>query len=413
MNTIPCPNCQRPIRSAAKFCGHCGATLPANLAGAQPPAQQAPVYQPPSQTPQPPPAQAQDARPQPKKRPAPPKKRPSKEAAVNVTCPDGHINRPGVKFCATCGKPMPTIPPPPPVRKPRWGLFVLIGVVMVALIVWGVLSFWPGLTGGSAEQTTPTIESTIVLPTTAEAPQASATPAPATPTPDEQSTGTAAAMATDTALQIKATADAQTSATVAAQATAAAAEQAAATQVAVDAAQTAAAEQSAYFIDEKFDGSSNLNYIGSQPQVNPEEKEMVLTGESLEEDRVTYAQAFPAAGGEIRFRIEVDKGALGFRLDEASNGEMIPFEFAPFSMEFTEDKIVVCNDGNPFSFPRPDPQEDDVVVITISRDYLVTWRINDDDFVVNNQPLSLKAEQVSVSFAGSGKLSEFKVKLSQ
>lgn len=140
---------------------------------------------------------------------------------------------------------------------------------------------------------------------------------------------------------------------------------------------------------------------------------MALTGESLEGDRVTYVQAFPAAGVEIRFRLEVGEGTLGFRLDEVSNGDIVPFELAPFSMEFTEEKIVVRNQGEESSFPRLDPQEDDVVVITISRDYRVTWRINDDDVIVRNQPLPLNAEQVKASFTGRGKLFEFKVKLSQ
>lgn len=71
MATTTCPNCGKPLRPGAKFCGHCGATLPAVA---------------------PPSATGQQA--------APPAATPS-----GALCPHcGKPVRPGAKFCSNCGK---------------------------------------------------------------------------------------------------------------------------------------------------------------------------------------------------------------------------------------------------------------------------------------------------------------------
>jgi predicted nucleic acid-binding Zn ribbon protein len=79
MSTTTCPNCGKPLRPGAKFCGNCGATLP--TAPPPKPAAAAPAPQP-----------------------------------VSSVCPHcGKPIRPGARFCSSCGK---TIEPAAPVVAP-------------------------------------------------------------------------------------------------------------------------------------------------------------------------------------------------------------------------------------------------------------------------------------------------------
>lgn len=93
MSAIACPNCGKPLRPGAKFCGSCGATLPAG----------------------PPPRAAAAA--------APPD---------SVACPHcGKPVRPGAKFCSNCGKVIEAVSPEaaatqvgkPPVSGPPVGAY--------------------------------------------------------------------------------------------------------------------------------------------------------------------------------------------------------------------------------------------------------------------------------------------------
>jgi len=133
MATTTCPNCGKPLRPGAKFCGHCGATLPAAA---------------------PPLATGQQA--------APPA-----AAQPGALCPHcGKPVRPGAKFCSNCGKtieptgefprpaaaeisasppvasatgeqprpkPAGAVPAPPPAAKsaPRKGIPVLLLAILV------------------------------------------------------------------------------------------------------------------------------------------------------------------------------------------------------------------------------------------------------------------------------------------
>lgn len=118
-----CPNCDKPLREGAKFCTACGHVLqkqeaPPPVAAAPPP--QAPVPTPPAASP------------------------------AGTFCRHcGKGNRPGVKFCATCGKPMaaPQQTPPPsltpaqrlpldtPPQRSRARLLTLSFLVLVILMV--------------------------------------------------------------------------------------------------------------------------------------------------------------------------------------------------------------------------------------------------------------------------------------
>lgn len=118
-----CPNCGKPVRSGAKFCGFCGHVLSKADPGMVAP----------------------DAIPQAGQ--TPPRQTPGSNAALGGNpCPHcGKNNRPGVKFCASCGKqlapvvqpaappPSPSIPETAPLRKrPRYiTVLFLVGVLVI------------------------------------------------------------------------------------------------------------------------------------------------------------------------------------------------------------------------------------------------------------------------------------------
>jgi Meckel syndrome type 1 protein len=96
-----CPNCDKPLRDGAKFCTACGHVLQkpemSPLAAETPPS-----------------VLKQDA-PPPKPAPTPPAASPAGTFCRHC----GKGNRPGVKFCATCGKPISAPQPaPPPLATP-------------------------------------------------------------------------------------------------------------------------------------------------------------------------------------------------------------------------------------------------------------------------------------------------------
>ena len=96
-----CPNCGQPTRTGARFCGFCGTNL-----GATDPEERRP-----------------DA--SPNLRQASPKKQNVSYSATTNPCHFcGSYNRPGVKFCASCGRQLssndiPPVPPPLPQTEDR------------------------------------------------------------------------------------------------------------------------------------------------------------------------------------------------------------------------------------------------------------------------------------------------------
>jgi hypothetical protein len=89
-----CPNCDMPLRDSAKFCTACGHVI--QKPEALPPAASTPPGA--VQQSAPPPAPAQ----------------PAAVTGGNICSYCGKGNRSGVKFCASCGKPMPGSQPTPP-----------------------------------------------------------------------------------------------------------------------------------------------------------------------------------------------------------------------------------------------------------------------------------------------------------
>jgi len=122
-----CPNCDVPLREAAKFCTACGHVIQKPEA--------------PSSAAAPPPGAVQLA--------APPPAQPAVVPGGNICQHCGKGNRSGVKFCATCGKQMLTPQQPsslsptptqrlpvdaPPVRS-RARLLTVSFLVLVILMV--------------------------------------------------------------------------------------------------------------------------------------------------------------------------------------------------------------------------------------------------------------------------------------
>ncbi len=216
MATTTCPNCGKPLRPGAKFCGHCGATLPAAA---------------------PPSATAQQA--------APPA-----AAQPGALCPHcGKPVRPGAKFCSNCGKtidttgefprpaaaetpaqpsaasaaigatgeqprakPASAIPPSPPAAKParRKGVPVLVLAILVAGC--GVVAvagyFAANRLGFLGKKTPSAIVSTIAAPTTTESPAPTDTTSPistGTPITTQETPPPTPTVVTETATQPAAT----------------------------------------------------------------------------------------------------------------------------------------------------------------------------------------------------------------
>jgi ribosomal protein L40E len=122
-----CPKCEKPIRPGAKFCTFCGHVIQDGT-GAPAPA----ATPPPGRTPPPPPG---PGRPQAGKPVA------EKPAEGNVFCQHcGAANRPGAKFCTSCGK-SPTIELPSRGSRLRTcGFLVLVVLVILVSLVgiaWG------------------------------------------------------------------------------------------------------------------------------------------------------------------------------------------------------------------------------------------------------------------------------------
>jgi hypothetical protein len=117
-----CPKCEKPIRAGAKFCTFCGHVIqdvPVTPAPAATPS--------PGRTPTPP--------------PGPGKPEAGKSGEGNFFCQHcGAPNRPGAKFCTSCGK-SPTIEPPPRgARLKTCGFLVLVALVILVSLVgiaWG------------------------------------------------------------------------------------------------------------------------------------------------------------------------------------------------------------------------------------------------------------------------------------
>ncbi len=91
MSTSTCPNCGKPVRPGARFCGHCGQSVPAT-----------PPAQPPAAAPQPPPQPLPQAQP-----------------SAGAACPHcGQPVRPGARFCKSCGQAIAPEPAQPPAVAP-------------------------------------------------------------------------------------------------------------------------------------------------------------------------------------------------------------------------------------------------------------------------------------------------------
>lgn len=168
MASTSCPNCGKPLRPGAKFCGYCGATVTPAAAAAAPP-----------------------------------------ESAATAQCPHcGKPVRPGAKFCSHCGQaiePAPVAepqeaaaaPPPPPmpaaagpvsrppakVAQPRPRRRGLALVVVFVLILGCVAFLGAGLWVANAQgwivlwsSPTPTASETATLTATALAQAPSETP---------------------------------------------------------------------------------------------------------------------------------------------------------------------------------------------------------------------------------------------
>jgi len=150
-----CPNCGKSIRPGAKFCGFCGHVI----------------------------GQAKSDAPQAAPKPAagaPPEVMQSAATQVKGAaslCPHcGKPNRPGVKFCASCGKqlaasapppaPSPQTPPPAPTSGRKRSRLVtigfLVGVLMIVCIsLFGIAWGFGWLEKIFPSDTTPTAEDTI------------------------------------------------------------------------------------------------------------------------------------------------------------------------------------------------------------------------------------------------------------
>jgi len=130
-----CPKCGKSIRPGGKFCGACGFKIV--TATPAPPPTPPPATPPPGAVPTPTPAH----------------QHPPTPAPEGYACPHcGKPVRQGVKFCASCGKTISTITPPPlsPPEiktKPRIKTIgFLVGVILLICVSLVVIAWGVGLT---------------------------------------------------------------------------------------------------------------------------------------------------------------------------------------------------------------------------------------------------------------------------
>lgn len=386
MNTIPCPKCQKPIRPGARFCGHCGATLP--------------ELQPPASTAQPA-AQTQPAAPQqrPAVQPVTPSAQPPQSASngnpqaleASISCPNcGKANRASARHCVSCGKPLPlplpTPPTPPRSRKPGWWMYALAGVLLLALGT-AIFLLWNAIQSGSTgQEPTPTTAATLDL-----AAEATAEPSSQIPTTTFTPTPTATLTAQPSLTPVP-TLTLTLTPTLTATATT----------------QPLLAE------DFNPDTSARFTVVGPPPRIIGQE--LVLNGQTLDEG-ITYLKTNPASNIEIRFRVKPGSGPLGFHLSAAPLPEQpVAFADQPFRMVFEAGQISLKN-GYECPITRTLPEAGDLIIIRILETQRVSWQINDGtavtDCPLNDQTLNLQGGDLLFSFTGSGTLYEFQVKAAE
>jgi predicted nucleic acid-binding Zn ribbon protein len=348
--------------------------------------------------------------------------RPPKVGKAMDVCPYcGSPIRPNVKFCASCGKPLPQVKKGgrESARRP-WLVWILL--VLLILLV-GVVAFMAWKIFGSPgqpvdAQATPTSTATV-LP--------AATNTALAPVPPMDTAVAEVVQPTNTVAIIPVTPTATLTPTVVVQPTASLTPTINPSPT-LEPTAPPVSQGPVTILKGDFSNTNDTNQwipSGAPPAIDIDTQTMELLG-TTPADVVTFTQPVEIQNKlEISFSVfKVDSESLAFRWDAVSKGPIKPLEDAPFRMIFSSTNIgveLLMSPGSSRScslaWPAMPSKQDPIPVLlkVIEKDHLKIF-LNNKEVTTCKDPLSLpvftnngKARIGQISFSGSGRIKDLLV----